>query len=169
MVTYKKLCISNKKQINSCKLIINCKCMSQMFRQVEDLTWIAQILLWDVVMMCVYICCDCVEVAAYGVDPAVRISVFQEFSPAEGFAGVTQVQGFHDDTRAFLFQGKTISTSLCLMQGYSSETKWDNCGHNIDFSINIVRFLRLRSELLAVFMFLTEFIVYCLIELHCVY
>ncbi|XP_048036675.1 protein kinase C-binding protein NELL2-like [Megalobrama amblycephala] len=47
-------------------------------------------------------------VAAFGVDPAVRISVFQEFSPGEGFSGVTQVQGFHDDTRAFLFQGKTV-------------------------------------------------------------
>ncbi|XP_052454088.1 protein kinase C-binding protein NELL2-like [Carassius gibelio] len=50
--------------------------------------------------------------AAFGVDPAVRISVFQEFSPAEGFSGVTQVQGFHDDTRAFLFQGSSRSVRV---------------------------------------------------------
>uniref|UniRef100_A0A672SKA4 Neural EGFL like 2 n=1 Tax=Sinocyclocheilus grahami TaxID=75366 RepID=A0A672SKA4_SINGR len=51
-------------------------------------------------------------VAAFGVDPAVRISVFQEFSPAEGFSGVTQVQGFHDDTRAFLFKGSSRSVRV---------------------------------------------------------
>ncbi|XP_073687375.1 protein kinase C-binding protein NELL2a [Garra rufa] len=50
--------------------------------------------------------------AAFGVDPAVRISVFQEFSPGEGFSGVTQVQGFHDDTRAFLFQGSSRSVRV---------------------------------------------------------
>uniref|UniRef100_A0A673KF19 Protein kinase C-binding protein NELL2-like n=1 Tax=Sinocyclocheilus rhinocerous TaxID=307959 RepID=A0A673KF19_9TELE len=51
-------------------------------------------------------------IAAFGVDPAVRISVFQEFSPAEGFSGVTQVQGFHDDTRAFLFKGSSRSVRV---------------------------------------------------------
>jgi len=60
------------------------------------------------------------------VDPAVRISLFQEFSPGEGFSGVTQVKGFHDDTRAFLFQGKTMGLqkqkvvllTTCMMQSF---------------------------------------------------
>uniref|UniRef100_A0A8C1QBR7 Neural EGFL like 2 n=1 Tax=Cyprinus carpio TaxID=7962 RepID=A0A8C1QBR7_CYPCA len=54
------------------------------------------------------------KTAAFGVDPAVRISVFQEFSPAQGFSGVTQVQGFHDDTRAYLCAHLRNANSLSL-------------------------------------------------------
>lgn len=40
-------------------------------------------------------------------DPALRISVFQDFNPGEQDDGVSQVQGFNDESRAFLFQGNT--------------------------------------------------------------
>ncbi len=69
-------------------------------------------------------------------DPAVRISVFQEFSPAEGFSGVTQVQGFHDDTRAFLFQGKAIKTANKLKMDSILSTdnaRFPKCGCNMFF------------------------------------
>uniref|UniRef100_A0A8C1J975 Neural EGFL like 2 n=1 Tax=Cyprinus carpio TaxID=7962 RepID=A0A8C1J975_CYPCA len=63
--------------------------------------------------------------AAFGVDPAVRISVFQEFSPAQGFSGVTQVQGFHDDTRAFLFQVFTlIHTAIQFRSEFTFLTRY---------------------------------------------
>ncbi|TRY56255.1 hypothetical protein DNTS_028374, partial [Danionella cerebrum] len=55
--------------------------------------------------------CTAAVVHAVGVDPALRISVFQEFSPKE-FPGVKQVRGFHDDTRAFLFQGSSRSVRV---------------------------------------------------------
>uniref|UniRef100_A0A4W5MS38 Thrombospondin-like N-terminal domain-containing protein n=1 Tax=Hucho hucho TaxID=62062 RepID=A0A4W5MS38_9TELE len=40
----------------------------------------------------------------FGVDPALRINVFDELKFGESFAGVFQVQGFHNESRAFLFQ-----------------------------------------------------------------
>uniref|UniRef100_A0A4W5M988 Laminin G domain-containing protein n=1 Tax=Hucho hucho TaxID=62062 RepID=A0A4W5M988_9TELE len=40
----------------------------------------------------------------FGVDPALRINVFDELKLGESFAGVFQVQGFHNESRAFLFQ-----------------------------------------------------------------
>uniref|UniRef100_A0A7N8WNC3 Neural EGFL like 2a n=1 Tax=Mastacembelus armatus TaxID=205130 RepID=A0A7N8WNC3_9TELE len=43
--------------------------------------------------------------AGFGVDPALRISVFDELTLGEDFDGVTQVQGFHSESRAFHFQG----------------------------------------------------------------
>ncbi|MED6236833.1 hypothetical protein ATANTOWER_014967 [Ataeniobius toweri] len=46
------------------------------------------------------------SVVGFGVDPALRISVFDELTLGEGgFDGVTQVQGFHSESRAFHFQG----------------------------------------------------------------
>ncbi|XP_020501544.1 protein kinase C-binding protein NELL2a isoform X2 [Labrus bergylta] len=47
------------------------------------------------------------SVVGFGVDPALRISVFDELSLEEGFDGVTQVQGFHSESRAFHFQGSS--------------------------------------------------------------
>uniref|UniRef100_A0AAY4EA35 Neural EGFL like 2 n=1 Tax=Denticeps clupeoides TaxID=299321 RepID=A0AAY4EA35_9TELE len=45
-------------------------------------------------------------VLGFGVDPSLRINVFSELSLGEDpFEGVSQVQGFHDESRAFLFQG----------------------------------------------------------------
>uniref|UniRef100_A0A8C4HEA6 Neural EGFL like 2a n=1 Tax=Dicentrarchus labrax TaxID=13489 RepID=A0A8C4HEA6_DICLA len=45
--------------------------------------------------------------SGFGVDPALRISVFDELTLGEGFDGVTQVQGFHSESRAFHFQGSS--------------------------------------------------------------
>ncbi|TSK13402.1 Protein kinase C-binding protein NELL2 [Bagarius yarrelli] len=50
--------------------------------------------------------------AGFGVDPALRISVFQDFSPGEQYEGVSQVQGFNDESRAFLFQGSSRSVKV---------------------------------------------------------
>ncbi|XP_054865284.1 protein kinase C-binding protein NELL2 isoform X2 [Amphiprion ocellaris] len=47
------------------------------------------------------------SVVGFGVDPALRINVFDELSLGEGFDGVTQVQGFHSESRAFHFQGSS--------------------------------------------------------------
>uniref|UniRef100_A0A3B1JUG4 Neural EGFL like 2 n=1 Tax=Astyanax mexicanus TaxID=7994 RepID=A0A3B1JUG4_ASTMX len=47
------------------------------------------------------------SVVGLGVDPSLIISVFQDFSPGADFTGVSQVQGFHDESRAFLFQGSS--------------------------------------------------------------
>ncbi|KAM7396995.1 hypothetical protein PAMP_019994 [Pampus punctatissimus] len=47
------------------------------------------------------------SVVGFGVDPALRISVFDELTLGEGFDGVTQVQGFHSESRAFHFQGSS--------------------------------------------------------------
>ncbi|XP_013876273.1 protein kinase C-binding protein NELL2a isoform X1 [Austrofundulus limnaeus] len=52
------------------------------------------------------LCIFCTSsVVGFGVDPALRISVFDELTLGEGFDGVTQVQGFHSESRAFHFQG----------------------------------------------------------------
>uniref|UniRef100_A0AAZ3QU08 Neural EGFL like 2 n=1 Tax=Oncorhynchus tshawytscha TaxID=74940 RepID=A0AAZ3QU08_ONCTS len=40
----------------------------------------------------------------FGVDPELRINVFDELKLGESYAGVFQVQGFHNESRAFLFQ-----------------------------------------------------------------
>ncbi|KAM9854079.1 protein kinase C-binding protein NELL2a [Aulostomus maculatus] len=47
------------------------------------------------------------SVVGFGVDPALRISVFDELTLGDGFDGVTQVQGFHSESRAFHFQGSS--------------------------------------------------------------
>lgn len=52
-------------------------------------------------------------VVGFGVDPALRISVFDELTLGEGFDGVTQVQGFHSESRAFHFQG-TVTHAACV-------------------------------------------------------
>ncbi|XP_023666191.1 protein kinase C-binding protein NELL2a-like [Paramormyrops kingsleyae] len=52
-----------------------------------------------------------VSVLGFGVDPALRINVFDELNLGEGFPGVSQVQGFHNESRAFLFQDSRRSVS----------------------------------------------------------
>lgn len=52
----------------------------------------------------------CNQVLGFGVDPALRINVFDELTLGEGFDGVTQVQGFHSESRAFHFQGTVAHT-----------------------------------------------------------
>ncbi|XP_061085891.1 protein kinase C-binding protein NELL2 [Conger conger] len=44
------------------------------------------------------------SVLGFGVDPALRINVFNELKLGASFAGVSQVHGFHNETRAFLFK-----------------------------------------------------------------
>lgn len=58
--------------------------------------------------------CVCILVVGFGVDPALRISVFDELTLGEGFDGVTQVQGFHSESRAFHFQG-TVTQTPCVV------------------------------------------------------
>ncbi|XP_041934937.1 protein kinase C-binding protein NELL2 isoform X2 [Alosa sapidissima] len=51
------------------------------------------------------LCTFCfLSVSGFGVDPALRVNVFDELRLGETFAGVFQVQGFHNDSRAYLFQ-----------------------------------------------------------------
>lgn len=47
------------------------------------------------------------SVAGFGIDPALRISVLEDLALEEGCDGVSQVQGFHSDSRAFQFQGSS--------------------------------------------------------------
>ncbi|XP_064175652.1 protein kinase C-binding protein NELL2-like isoform X3 [Anguilla rostrata] len=44
------------------------------------------------------------SVLGFEVDPALRINVFNELKLGVSFAGVSQVHGFHNESRAFLFQ-----------------------------------------------------------------
>ncbi|XP_017554880.1 protein kinase C-binding protein NELL2 [Pygocentrus nattereri] len=52
------------------------------------------------------------SVAGLGVDPSLLINVFKDFSPGADFKGVSQVQGFHDESRAYLFQGSSRSVRV---------------------------------------------------------
>uniref|UniRef100_A0AAR2L3C5 Neural EGFL like 2 n=1 Tax=Pygocentrus nattereri TaxID=42514 RepID=A0AAR2L3C5_PYGNA len=52
--------------------------------------------------------CVLAPVAGLGVDPSLLINVFKDFSPGADFKGVSQVQGFHDESRAYLFQGNRM-------------------------------------------------------------
>lgn len=58
--------------------------------------------------------CFGLAVAGFGVDPALRISVLQDLKPGEQYEGVSQVQGFNDESRAFLFQGNTEACVLFI-------------------------------------------------------
>uniref|UniRef100_A0A4W4HQ48 Neural EGFL like 2 n=1 Tax=Electrophorus electricus TaxID=8005 RepID=A0A4W4HQ48_ELEEL len=40
----------------------------------------------------------------FGTDPALRIDVFDELHLGESYAGVSEVQGFHNESRAYLFK-----------------------------------------------------------------
>lgn len=44
-------------------------------------------------------------VSGFGVDPALHVDIFQEFDLVRSSAGVSQVQGFHNESRAYLFEG----------------------------------------------------------------
>uniref|UniRef100_A0AAR2K3T8 Neural EGFL like 2 n=1 Tax=Pygocentrus nattereri TaxID=42514 RepID=A0AAR2K3T8_PYGNA len=56
--------------------------------------------------------CVLAPVAGLGVDPSLLINVFKDFSPGADFKGVSQVQGFHDESRAYLFQGSSRSVRV---------------------------------------------------------
>ncbi|MBN3317000.1 NELL2 protein, partial [Atractosteus spatula] len=44
------------------------------------------------------------QVLGFGVDPDLQINIFKELQTGESLTGVSQVQGFHNESRAFLFQ-----------------------------------------------------------------
>ncbi|KAI1883417.1 hypothetical protein AGOR_G00231220 [Albula goreensis] len=56
--------------------------------------------------LCILLGLFCIfsEVVGFGVDPTLRINVFDEIKLGDSFSGVSQVQGFHNESRAFLFQ-----------------------------------------------------------------
>uniref|UniRef100_A0A3B3ZTQ8 Uncharacterized protein n=1 Tax=Periophthalmus magnuspinnatus TaxID=409849 RepID=A0A3B3ZTQ8_9GOBI len=56
------------------------------------------------------------SVAGFGVDPALRINVFDELTLGQGLDGVTQVQGFHSESRAFHFQGTITHHAMSMIQ-----------------------------------------------------
>ncbi|KAL7867487.1 hypothetical protein SRHO_G00088710 [Serrasalmus rhombeus] len=43
-------------------------------------------------------------VSGFGIDPSLRIDVFEDLNIEESYAGVSQVQGFHNESTAFLFK-----------------------------------------------------------------
>uniref|UniRef100_A0A8C4HDS5 Neural EGFL like 2a n=1 Tax=Dicentrarchus labrax TaxID=13489 RepID=A0A8C4HDS5_DICLA len=59
------------------------------------------------ISLTIFVFVFCKLIVGFGVDPALRISVFDELTLGEGFDGVTQVQGFHSESRAFHFQGSS--------------------------------------------------------------
>lgn len=44
-------------------------------------------------------------VSGLGVDPALHVDIFQEIDLEKSSAGVSQVQGFHNESRAYQFEG----------------------------------------------------------------
>ncbi|KAG2460274.1 NELL2 protein, partial [Polypterus senegalus] len=48
-------------------------------------------------------------ILGFGVDPALQIDVFNELKLGESHEGVSQVQGFHNGSKAFLFQDTSRS------------------------------------------------------------
>lgn len=48
-----------------------------------------------------------------GVDPSLQIDVFTELELGESTAGVRQVPGLHNGTKAFLFQGRKSLLNPC--------------------------------------------------------
>ncbi|MGH0137314.1 UNVERIFIED_CONTAM: hypothetical protein FKN15_069950, partial [Acipenser sinensis] len=51
----------------------------------------------------------CFSVLGFGVDPALQINFFSEFQLGKSFDGVSQVHGFHNGSKAFLFQDTSRS------------------------------------------------------------
>uniref|UniRef100_A0A671QNJ9 NEL-like protein 2 n=1 Tax=Sinocyclocheilus anshuiensis TaxID=1608454 RepID=A0A671QNJ9_9TELE len=45
------------------------------------------------------------ELSGLGVDPALHVNIFQKFDLVRSSAGVSQVQGFHNESKAYLFEG----------------------------------------------------------------
>ncbi|KPP69846.1 protein kinase C-binding protein NELL2-like [Scleropages formosus] len=78
--------------------------------------------------------CEFLLVSRFGVDPALRVDVFGELRLGDAFAGVSQVPGFHNDTRAFLFQGKRLSSG-----GSASPLRWTHRGRTAPLLFAIAR------------------------------
>ncbi|XP_028305314.1 protein kinase C-binding protein NELL2a isoform X2 [Gouania willdenowi] len=58
-------------------------------------------------LRCLLAFCVLCPASGFGVDPTLRISILDELMLPQSFDGVTQVQGFHGQSRAFLFQGSS--------------------------------------------------------------
>lgn len=52
------------------------------------------------------------SVCALELDPALHVDILKELNVGESHTGVSPVQGFHNDTTAFLFKGARFSYSL---------------------------------------------------------
>lgn len=52
------------------------------------------------------------SVCAVELQPALHVDILKELNVGESFTGVFPVQGFHNDTTAFLFKGTSFSSSL---------------------------------------------------------
>uniref|UniRef100_A0A8C1JKD0 Neural EGFL like 2b n=1 Tax=Cyprinus carpio TaxID=7962 RepID=A0A8C1JKD0_CYPCA len=52
--------------------------------------------------------------SGFGVDPALHVDIFEEFDNLKSSAGVSQVQGFHNETRAYLFEGTSRNARASL-------------------------------------------------------
>ncbi|KAI2665432.1 Protein kinase C-binding protein NELL2 [Labeo rohita] len=52
--------------------------------------------------------------SGFGVDPALHVDIFQEFDLVKSNAGVSQVQGFHNESRAYLFEGTSRNARASL-------------------------------------------------------
>uniref|UniRef100_A0AAY4EVQ5 Neural EGFL like 2 n=1 Tax=Denticeps clupeoides TaxID=299321 RepID=A0AAY4EVQ5_9TELE len=52
-----------------------------------------------------------------GAEPAQRVDVLEELKLGESFSGVLQVRGFHNQSRAFLFQGTNVRASAAVAEG----------------------------------------------------
>ncbi|KAK3517348.1 hypothetical protein QTP70_004711 [Hemibagrus guttatus] len=70
------------------------------------------------------------SVCAVELDPALRVDILKEMNVGESFTGVFPVQGFHNDTTAFLFKEKCSSNvapyivfKLNFIHGFEA-TRW---------------------------------------------
>uniref|UniRef100_A0A8C5DZP1 Neural EGFL like 2 n=1 Tax=Gouania willdenowi TaxID=441366 RepID=A0A8C5DZP1_GOUWI len=94
----------------------------------------------------------------FGVDPTLRISILDELMLPQSFDGVTQVQGFHGQSRAFLFQDVKAAAEVAKrmvqkLRGKNEFTvlvtlKQDYLNSGVIFSIHHSehRFLELESS-----------------------
>lgn len=60
-----------------------------------------------------------------GVDPSLQIDVLTELELGESTAGVRQVPGLHNGTKAFLFQGMAQCGAPCVLRG-AGPAAYDN-------------------------------------------
>lgn len=62
------------------------------------------------------------QVLGFGVDPSVQIDVLTELQLGDSVAGVLQVQGLHNGSKAFFFQGTRHLSLLAHWAGSTEST-----------------------------------------------
>lgn len=62
------------------------------------------------------------QVLGFGVDPSVQIEVLTELQLGDSVAGVLQVQGLHNGSKAFFFQGTPHLSLLAPWAGSTEST-----------------------------------------------